>query len=302
MLDPIGGTATVGSYYTDFSGTIITIPDGSDSGTASVSVLDDSLFENNELVQAAISSPSDPAITLATATANGVIVDDDNAPGSITASIVATQNGAETGSVSIAYQVTLSKINYTHSPISFNVATSGTAENSLDYTGLASTISVPHGSNTATITLAVVDDTLFENTEGATLTISSPSDPTITIGTSSATANIIDDDNGVGTVIASLDVQSDGDETGPTSIVYRATLSKVNNTHGDISFEMNQSGGSATVGSDYTDFDELLLSVPHGSATGTLIVPVINDSLFENNETVAATMSNSSDPAISIGT
>ena len=84
--------------------------------------------------------------------------------------------------------------------------------------------------------------------------------------------------------------------------MYRATLSKVNNTHGDITFEMNQSGGSATVGSDYTDFDELLLSVPHGSATGTLIVPVINDSLFENNETVAATMSNSSDPAISIGT
>jgi hypothetical protein len=57
------------------------------------------------------------------------------------------------------------------------------------------------------------------------------------------------------------------------------------------------------VGSDYTDVSgAATLSVADGSATGTLTVPVVNDSLLEYTETAELTISNVSDAAITINT
>jgi hypothetical protein len=67
------GTATAGQDYTATSGTL-TIPAGSTSGTVSVPILDDALFEPNEHFTLTLSSPTSP-LTLSRATATATIVD-----------------------------------------------------------------------------------------------------------------------------------------------------------------------------------------------------------------------------------
>jgi YD repeat-containing protein len=67
------GTATAGQDYTATSGTL-TIEAGTTSGTISVRIANDALFEANERFTVTLSSPTSP-VTLSRATATGTIVD-----------------------------------------------------------------------------------------------------------------------------------------------------------------------------------------------------------------------------------
>ena len=302
-INPTGGTATNVADYADFSGLTVTVPNGSTDGFLDVAPVDDALFENTESVQATISAPTDPAVALTTATASGNITDNDNTANSIDATIAVTQNGNETGPVNVIFTVTLAKVNNTSSAITINLTNTGTATLTSDYTAVsATTISIPVGANSATRTLTVVDDALFENNETVINTLTTASDPAIRTNSSSATASITDNDNGAGTVSANLTVQTQGSETGPTAVVYRVTLSKTNNTQSAITVAINPSGGTATVVSDYANFTGQTVSIAAGSSTGTRSVAVVDDALFENTETVSATISAPSDAAVAIGT
>ncbi len=70
--------------------------------------------------------------------------------------------------------------------LTVNVAMSGTATNGTDYTAIPTTVTFAAGSATALVNLTVVDDTLVEGTESATLTVQTgagytPSGPAATI-------------------------------------------------------------------------------------------------------------------------
>src|SRR5207244_609122 len=150
---------------------------------------------------------------LATAT----ITDNETA----TANIAKTQDGDENGLVSVIFTVTLTKTNNTGSPITFDLAMTGTATNGTDYSTAPATVSVPNGSATGTVTLTVVDDALLENDETVIATISNSSNSDVTIGTDNDTATIAESGATV-----SIVVQTNGLEAGPQAIVYRVELSK----------------------------------------------------------------------------
>ncbi len=302
-INPTSGTATAVSDYT-FGTTTITVADGASTGDKTVATVNDILFENTETVVSTISTPSDPAINIVTASSSANITDND----SPSASIATTTQGNETGPVSIVYTVSISRQNATGVPITFNVnPTGGNADATDDYTNFAATVaSIADGASSTTVTVPVVDDSLFENTETVQATISSPSNGSVTIGTAAATANITDNDNPVNGINIDLAVTQDGNETGPVNIIYTATLATVNNTHQPLIYNLFRSGGNASMGTDYTNLDATTttISIPHGSNTGTRIITVVNDSLFENDETVTATMSRQGtfDPAVRINT
>ncbi|MCP5016276.1 MAG: hypothetical protein GY938_13545, partial [Ketobacter sp.] len=214
--------------------------------------------------------------------------------------------GDEAGQVAIVYTVTLDKVNNTGSAITFDIvdAGTGTATSGSDYTAIpgGATISVADGSATGTYSVAVSDDALLESSETLDATISNASDAAINIAIASATATINDNDNAAGSIDADLSVSTDGDEAGQVAIVYTVTLDKVNNTGSAITFDIADAGtGTATSGSDYTAIPGgATISVADGSATGTYSVVVTDDTLFENDETLEATISNASDAAINI--
>jgi hypothetical protein len=114
------------------------------------------------------------------------------------AALSATVNGDETGPIDMVFTVTLPSTNNTGSPITFDIADAGTgsASGGLDYTAIpgGAQISVAVGQVTGTYTIPVIDDALEEAEETLTVTISNPSNITITIGTASSTATITDND------------------------------------------------------------------------------------------------------------
>lgn len=79
---------------------------------------------------------------------------------------------------------------------------------------------------------------------------------------------------------------TNGAEAGPTSGVITVSLSTTSATNTVISYTV---GGTATSGSDYTALP-LSVTVPAGSTTATINVPVINDAVVEGAETVVVTL------------
>ncbi|WP_284526043.1 S8 family serine peptidase [Microcystis panniformis] len=68
-------------------------------------------------------------------------------------------------------QYTLTRTGSTTSALTVNIAMSGTATNGKDYTTIPTTVTFLAGSSTAVVNLNVIDDTLVEGTETATLTV-----------------------------------------------------------------------------------------------------------------------------------
>ncbi len=106
---------------------------------------------------------------------------------------VSATTGTEAGNTVITVTATVS------SPVSGNqtvtLGVSGTNITADDYTLSSSTITIPNGSTTGSVTFTVKDDLLNEGNETATLTISNPSSGLSLGTTTSQSVNITDDDN-----------------------------------------------------------------------------------------------------------
>ncbi|KTD62661.1 structural toxin protein RtxA, partial [Legionella shakespearei DSM 23087] len=219
----------------------------------------------------------------------------------LTVSIAVSPAGVlEDGSDNLVYTVTLSHPSAFDTTVNYQL--SGTATNGTDYTGSAVTgsVIVPAGQLTGTFTIDPTADNLLEANETVIATITSAVSNSVALITAGdpAIGTIINDD----TANAVLSVTTHGAEGG-SNIVYTVTLSKVNNTGAPITFDIATTGGTATSGSDYTAIPAgAKITVANGSSTGTYTLPVTNDTLPEATETVQATISNSSNASVSIGT
>ena len=208
LADLLTGSAAPGLDYIAFpADATIEVPVGASSGTFRVPVVDDSLLEATDTVFAEISSPSNDAVTIATAEAVASITDNDTA----IANFSVTSQGNENGPKEIVYTVTLDKPNDTREPITFEVADllTGSATAGDDYEAIASgtQIVVPVGETTGRLTVAVVDDTDVEGTETVVAEISSVSNSAVSIAVASVAASILDNDFSQDRTVASVSAE-----------------------------------------------------------------------------------------------
>ncbi len=109
----------------------------------------------------------------------------------------------------------------------------------------------------------------------------------MTIGTNTATVNIIDDD----TAVASIFKLSNGFEPGTNDGQFAIILTSPSSTPTVVSYKIDGSG-DATLGSDYVLRDASLnllsgsITIPAGKTSVTLVVDVLDDNIIENAETV----------------
>ncbi|MGB5512225.1 MAG: SdrD B-like domain-containing protein, partial [Woeseiaceae bacterium] len=106
-------------------------------------------------------------------------------------------NGNELGPVDGLFTLTQSAVAANDTVLTYTIG--GTATDGADYTALSGTVTIPGGTTTATITVAVLDDVFAEGDETVQLTLSgvTASDPGISIAVSpddNATITIADDD------------------------------------------------------------------------------------------------------------
>ncbi|MBV9924143.1 MAG: DUF4214 domain-containing protein [Acidobacteria bacterium] len=273
------GTATAGSDYTATSGTLQILA-GATSGTITVQVSDDNLFEANETFFVNLSSPTNA--TISDAQGQGTIANDEAAStflfssstysvgeGGGNATVTVTRTGSTAGGVSVGY-----------------ATSDGTAAAGSDYTAAGGTLNFASGETSKTFNVNVTDDTLFEGNETVNLALSSPSGGTL--GTPNTATLTINDNDTQPTLQFSSDAYT-ANEGGGTATI---TVTRTGGSNAGVTVNYATSNGTATAGAsgDYLATSGTLTFAANETEKSFNVV-VNDDALNEPSETVNLTLS-----------
>ena len=283
------GTAEEPSDYTETSSTLTFTP-GEMEKRIRVPVLDDTVNESDETFTVTLSAPRNATVERPVAT--GTITDDSGVPSLSINDVTVTE---VVGGVDAVFTVTLSNPASTAVTVSYatsNGSGTGAATAGSDYTAIsATTLTIGANTLTGTITVRVLDDLVDEPSETFTVTLSSPSGATVA------------DDEGIGTIIdndgsPSLSI---GDVTvgEGAEAEFTVTLSAVSGLA--VMVDFTTSDVSALAELDY-ETRSGRLTIPAGSTTGKIPVPVLDDVLDEPDETFTVTLSNPTNATVGDGT
>ena len=204
------GSAIFGEDFTASSQSFtVTFQDGETRVTKTISIVDDSIAENEENHTLRLSNPQGGAIISNTNSASIIITDNDSVPPSNNNSDDET---GSSGTSTISFEKTINKANENDSTITIvlnrtgntNGAVSidvtfedGSAQFGEDFTasGQSFTVTFQDGETQATETISIIDDSISELEEGHILRLSNPQGGAI-IGTLDSTFIIITDNDG----------------------------------------------------------------------------------------------------------
>lgn len=276
------GTAIAGSDYISTSGSA-TILAGSSTAVITVPITRDSTYEATESFNITLSGGSGygPAGSILNAIAN--ITDDDTAP-TISIGNVTVTEGTGAGTTNAVFTVTLAAVSGQN--LSVNYATSNSTAGSADYTSTSGTLTINAGSTTGTITVPVTQDSVHENDETFTVTLSAGSGYKVAGSTLTATGTIEDDDDSPTVSIANVAL-AEGN-SGTSNMTFTVTASAASEL--PISFNYATSDGTASSSFDYTASSGSK-TIAAGSTTTTITVPIIGNTRYENNKTFTVTLS-----------
>jgi len=283
VLTTSNGSAAAGSDYTSLSQTV-TIPAGSTSVSVPVSLTDDSVYEGNETFTATLSNPG--GAVLGTAVQTVTIVDNEVQP---TVSLSSSSfNCPETaGSADITVNLSAAA----GLPVTVDYATSdGTAAAGSDYTSLSGTLTFTPGETSKTITVPILNDSIYEATETADITLSNPSGAAL--GTALASINIGSDD-AMPAVSVWTSLVSCNEDCGTVNV--QIHLSAVSGL--PVSVDYAASDDTAAAGSDYAPCSGSLTFAP-GETDKYIAVTILDSALYEGTETFHLTLSDNVNAAM----
>ncbi len=289
-MDQPSGTDTIISYVVSTNGTsgadfialpgTVTILAGQTTATIDVTVIDESLLEDDEYVTVTLTGTDNASINVDVLgqTATVVIADDDTASVSITASDATAGEPNDNGQ----FTITLSQISDKDTVI--NLAITGLAENGVDYTNIPASVTIAAGQTIATIDVAVIDSNLVEESETVVVTLLSTDDTDVTVnsGASTATVTITDDDTAVVQVAATDAVAGEAADDGQFTV----SISNASDQDTVLTYTIT---GSATAGSDHNATSGSI-TIAAGQTSATIDVQTINDLILEDNETIVLTL------------
>jgi hypothetical protein len=168
-------------------------------------------------------------------------------------------------------------------PLTVNLSYGGSATASGDYQSLPSSVLILTGSNTVTLTVAILDDTAFEGTEIIQATIAANGSYSLDASNSVATIAIADNDLPAVQVTAT---DSDAREAGPNTGTF--TFNRTGTTAESLTVFYNISGTASNV-ADYAVITNQI-TFAAGSSNATLTITPVNDGVRESMETVILTL------------
>jgi VCBS repeat protein/endonuclease/exonuclease/phosphatase family protein/Calx-beta domain-containing protein len=195
--------------------------------------------------------------------------------------------GVSTHSASEAAQtvvtVTLTADGPVTGPQSVSLSVSGVNINPSDYNLSSSTITIPGGASSGSVTFTVVDDTEAEGPETALLTISAPS-PGIVLGPTTSQTIAIDDNEAQG---VSLSVNPVSTSEGGAAVTVTANASGP--VQGAQSVNVVVSGAGITA-ADY-NLSSVTITIPDGMSSGSVTFTALADGATEGTEVATLTLS-----------
>ena len=268
------GTAVAVDDYEATSG-MLTFAPGDSSKTVSVSLVDDGIDEADETFTMTLSSPANS--TIATATADGTITDNDVAA-------IANASGVEDTVGKLTFDVALNTASA--QVITLNYATTdGTATAGSDYTGTRGTVTFAAGETTKTIDVPVLEDGTPEEDETFTVTLSDAVNATIGDGT--GTGTIQDDDP----VPASLSIGDVVAVESRAALEFPVMLSGERGEMTTVTVDYATANRTAEAGRDYTETTGSL-TFAIDVTRQTIRVPLLDDVIDEAHEIFEVRLSN----------
>jgi cell shape-determining protein MreC len=282
------GTADDGNDYTGTSGTVTFNP-GTNDQMITVPILQDSEVEGDQTFSVTLTrDPNSPPYNPANNTATVTIADDDTS----TVNFSSTDYSiAEDGGNAV---INLIRTGNTNSAASVQVITvGGSATPDRDYATTALTINFAPGEASAQFEVPILDDSEAEGQETFQLSLSSQAGSGAVIGAAgTATVTIVDNEGGT-VEFSGEEYSVREDNTAGAAITVR--LERSANQNSTVTVRYFTGTGTATPGQDYTAISEgsghTLTFLP-GETTKTFVVPILNDHLVEDNETVGLFLSN----------
>jgi chitinase len=193
ILSVTGGSASQGQDYTFPAPRTVTWVDGDGADkTVSIPITQDQLDESAETIQVTLTLPANPfGATRGAQVTTTVTITDDDPPASLSLVDAQVAEG-NAGSKHLSVTVTLSP--QSGVPVTVQYATQdGTATAGSDYAATSGTLSFQPGEISKTIAVQVLGDTSVEADETFTLTLSTPTNATLS--TAQATGSIQNDDS-----------------------------------------------------------------------------------------------------------
>ena len=284
----VSATAGTNADASNFSltGSTLTIAAGdlTSTGSVTISAVDDADDEPNRTVVVSGQATNTDGVN-GPASLTLTIVDDDGLPGLYLDSPSVTEG--DSGSTTMTYTVTLSPATASVVTVSYADAGTGTAASGPDYTAIAAgTLTFAANETGRTIAVSVNGDTLDENDETVVVSLSNPSGASL--GLATGTGTIRDDDSSSSLSIASETVT---EGTGAaTDLTFTVSLSAISARQVTVDYA-DAGTGTAASGQDYTAISSGTLTFAPGDISETVTVSVIGDTLDEDSETVAVTLS-----------
>ena len=305
-LDLAADTATAGIDYTDSTPPVLTIPAGSTSGTATLplAVLQDTIFEEDEMLRVTGTVPADSLFSLVEPVTLTITDDDDSPPPppppplpTLAIDSPSVVEG-DSGTAVLTFTVTLSEFSAQPVTVDYADAGSGTATAGVDYAALApGELTFAVGETSRTIDVTVRGDTLDEADETVVVALSGPTNATI--ATRTGTGAITDDDDVPALSIDSPSV-AEGDR-GTAALTFTVALSEASGRRVTVGYA-DTGSGTATAGADYTALVASALTIAAGETSRTIDVTVTGDREVEADETVVVALIAPANATIATGT
>jgi RHS repeat-associated protein len=163
--------------------------------------------------------------------------------------------------------------------------TDGTATSGSDYNNAPIFIYFADGETTKTVVVPIIDDTLIEAPETIRLALGSPTGGATIGEQSTATLTIADNDVQLAFSTAQFSVSEDG------TPIAAITVIRTGRSSGEVSATITPTNGTATPTVDY-DNTPINVHFANGETTKTVVIPTVNDTSIESNETINLTLSN----------
>lgn len=282
------GAATAGSDYTAVSGTLNWGAGDAAAKSITVPILNDSVVEGSETFKVNLTSAVGATLGI-NKSVTVTITDTDNAAGMLQFSApdyTVKENGA-----SITLSVSRSGGNA--GAVSVQYATgNGSASAGQDYTAKTGTLSWAAGDGVAKpISIAIINDTAAEGTEGFTVTLASPTGGAVLGAANSATVSIIDDETAATGGVQFQDAKYTVTE-GTPSVTLIVTRGADTSNAAQVSYA--SANGTAMAGTDYLAQSGSLSWPEADITTRVIVVPIVNDSVAEATEAFTVTLANPS--------
>ena len=285
-LYDLSGTAELGADYGLASDRVFFTP-GATESEIEIALVNDTRVEADESLIFSLQTPENATLGEPRTHTLTITSDDSVRAGSLHFATDVLRVDESAGTVSIG----ITRSEASESAVSVRVrSVNGTATAGADYEAVDTVLNFADGeAGTKTVTLRILDDSIAEATESFGLNLSEASGGAAIGAPASAFVIITDNDAppSPGRLQFAL-AEYRADENAGNALI---TVTRTDGSAGAVSASFNTTGISATAGADYQDVNTQVNFADGDVTPKTVLIPIINDSLDEPDETLALRLS-----------